>query len=176
MTACCKSCGTVLSRRLQQKVAAGRPVTGLCAVCWRASVKVAARSCDCGAKLANRKAKRCHPCANSLMATDAKREARRFELMRVAIKRPEVRARRKLANARLAARKMAWLPPENRKEYFRLLKRVGRDLAKATILARMTPFERQLVRVREGVAVVPNYRVGRAAPDYTLGGVSAGML
>ena len=44
------------------------------------------------------------------------------------------------------------------------------------IVAAMTPFERQLMRVREGAKLVTVQSIRSADPAFTLGGVSAGML
>jgi hypothetical protein len=170
----CASCHAPLSRSLQRKVAGGKAYTGLCSKCWRASVRIERNCCDCGKKLANRYAKRCHPCVNALMALDGEREARRLQLAREALKRPEVRARRIRANQRLAARRMAWLPDDYRRDYFRLLKRYGRDQAKAIIRERMTPLERQVSRIMSGeVRVVAKVPMPRPSYDFTLGGVTA---
>ena len=58
-----------------------------------------------------------------------------------------------------------------------IAERQARDeAAEAARLASLTPFERQLDRVRKGARLVPTFRPVRAYPAYTLGGVSGGML
>lgn len=105
-----------------------------------------------------------------------------------------------------SATMLAWCPPEWRDHYRGLIKRGRRkpvaqamtfaaiaeaerraeidraeaarlaEKERAAALAAMTPFERQLARVAAGVALIPKPRLRRADPDFTLGGVSAGLL
>jgi hypothetical protein len=177
MTAC-RTCSAPLSRRILQKLAAGRQITGLCASCWRASVRVERHCVDCGAKVSKNSAARCRACGNARLAADPAFEARRLELMREALKVPEIRERRANGIRRATARKMAWLPQHHRDEYFRILNRLGRaQLARAAIRERMTPFERQISLVMEGKAqVVEKFVVPMREPEFTLAGVSAGLL
>lgn len=175
MSACCKSCGKELSRRLRLKIAKGEPTSGLCAPCWRASVKIERRCVDCSALVHNRKAQRCRKCGNARLAADPAFEAHRLERMREALTDPAVRERKAIGSRRYAAKKMAWLPDHHREEYFRILNKVGRaEIARGLIRERMTPFERQISRVMEGKArVVPKISIRPREHDFTLGGVSA---
>ena len=83
--------------------------------------------------------------------------------------------------------KLAWLPDEWRKRYGYLRTRYGAAEARARVeaeiaaaararLAAMTPFERQLERVRNGAKLVEKLVFRSADPAYTLGGVATGML
>ena len=172
----CLKCPTPLSRSATSRAAAGRKTTGLCHVCYVASVKKARSCCECGAQLARHGAIRCQPCNNRLMATDVVRETRRIANARAAFWRPEVREKHNRAIAHAAARKMSWCPDEYRLEYRRQMKRVGAASAKAIILAQLSPFERQLARVAAGARLVESFRPVKAEHSFTLGGVSGGML
>lgn len=68
---------------------------------------------------------------------------------------------------------MAWCPPEYRAEYrhLRLTKKMRAADAKAFILAKLTPFEKQMQAVRNGARLVDRPNLRRADPDRTLGGV-----
>lgn len=81
---------------------------------------------------------------------------------------------------------LAWCPAEWRGRYHSLRSRHGAAEAKRRVLIEidaaerkrldaMTPFERQLERVRRGARLIEKPRLSRA-PDVTLGGVSAGLL
>ena len=91
---------------------------------------------------------------------------------------------------------MGWCPLHLRAEYRRLTisKRLKAAEARALIeaqmvaeaereqtaerarIAAMTPFERQMERVRNGARVVDKVKTHRADHDFTLGGVATGML
>lgn len=105
---------------------------------------------------------------------------------------PEQRA----ANGRKqSATKLAWCPPEWRDRYRELTKRGRRaNVARAMVLAEiaaaeasaaqaerdrlaaMTPFERQMERVRQGARLVEVRPIRTRDHDFTLGGVASGML
>jgi hypothetical protein len=174
---CCSSCGAPLSRRVQQKIAEGFPVTGMCRPCYDANRRAPERRCvDCGRPIANKRAKRCHLHANRLKAADAEQERRRLDAAREAFRQPEVRARHNAANRAIGDRKLRWCPQEHRAEYLRLLKRIPSAEAKAIILAKLTPFERQLQRVLAGATVSEKLCLRPRDPEFTLGGVSGGWL
>lgn len=168
-------CGTRLSRSVLQKRKRGeRGLSGLCRPCWLAAMKKDRRCIDCNKPVTGRSTGRCHLCANRLLATDPAHEERRIALMREALQRPEVRARRVQVNRMVAERRMRWCPPERRGDYFRQIKKYGNhEQAKAAIRAGMTPFERQISLVLEGKAqVVPKLIIANREPERTLGGVS----
>jgi hypothetical protein len=50
------------------------------------------------------------------------------------------------------------------------------EAAEAARVASISPFERQMERVRNGARLIEKPVFRRADPSYTLGGVSAGML
>lgn len=68
--------------------------------------------------------------------------------------------------------KLAWCPDQRLEEYRKLQKAVGAAEARRMIEEDMTPFERQLARVRAGAAVVPKFSARRADHDFTLGGIA----
>lgn len=79
--------------------------------------------------------------------------------------RPDVQEKW-LAGRAAAGRKrhdtvMAWCPPEYRAEYkhLRLTKKMLAADAKATILAKLTPFERAMQKVRVGVGITDRARL-----------------
>ena len=80
------------------------------------------------------------------------------------------------AATRRAERNMAWCPPERRADYQKFRKQVGAAEARRIIEAEMTPFERQLARVRSGAALVPTFKPRRADHDFTLGGVAPEVM
>ena len=85
-------------------------------------------------------------------------------------------ATRSAVGAKLAENALGWCPVELRAEYTRLRKKHGKVEARRLIVAGMTPFERQLMRVREGARLVTVQPIRSADPSYTLGGVATGML
>lgn len=102
-------------------------------------------------------------------------------------KPPQQVARMRVALKAFHARRLAWLPDDWRETYQRLVKRVGQDQAKRTILDRiaakeaariaaMTPFERQLEAVRKGAKVITRPVLRAPEYAYTLGGVASGQL
>jgi hypothetical protein len=174
---CCSSCSAPLSRRVQQKIAEGGAVTGLCRPCFDANRRAPERRCvDCGKKIVKRDATRCQLHANRLKAADAELERRRLNAALRAFRRPDVRARHDAANRAMGDRKLRWCPQEHRAEYLRLLKRMPSVQAKAAILAKLTPFERQLQRVLAGATISEKPRLPAREPEFTLGGVSGGWL
>lgn len=68
---------------------------------------------------------------------------------------------------------MAWCPPEYLAEYRKL---IGRKVlaadARKIILAKLTPFERQMHALRNGARLIEKPILRKSAPDYTLGGVT----
>lgn len=68
---------------------------------------------------------------------------------------------------------MAWCPPEYRAEYrhLRLTKKMLAADAKAFILAKLTPFEKQMQAVRNGARLVEKPVLRKSEPAFTLGGV-----
>lgn len=71
---------------------------------------------------------------------------------------------------------LAWLPEARRKDYEELRRYLGAADARKAIEAEMTPFERQLQRVRMGakLTTVPDTRP--TGPAYSLVGNATGML
>lgn len=71
---------------------------------------------------------------------------------------------------------LAWLPEARRKDYEQLRTYMGAAAARKAIEAEMTPFERQLQRVRMGakLTTVPDTRP--TGPAYSLVGNATGML
>jgi hypothetical protein len=85
------------------------------------------------------------------------------------------------------AQAFAWLPEDKVEEYRSLRIKVGAEQAKAMILdgiarverkriAAMSPFERDMERLRNGAGLIaaPDFRTG--SPDFTIGGVASGSL
>lgn len=85
------------------------------------------------------------------------------------------------------AQAFAWLPEDKVESYRSLRTKVGAERAKAMILdeiaraerkriAAMSPFERDMERLRNGAGLVaaPDFRT--AGPAYTLGGISSASL
>jgi hypothetical protein len=170
----CKSCFNPLSKSAVRRGAK----TGLCGNCYHASIRVDRRCSECG-KAITFKARqgRCQPCANRHMAQDAHREARRLNLMRQALARPEVRARKAAANRRASARRLAWLPQDRRAQYFKMVKRMPAAEARRAIFAQMTPFERQVARVLAGEArVVAKWSPPSPTPGFSAFGSAAAMM
>jgi hypothetical protein len=130
--------------------------------------------------------------------SDAERERRREHgrrLAREVLMTPEHQAKCNSPEAKRKAGRsrtntvLAWCPEAYRPEYRRLvlsnlvrapeakriiLDQVARDETRR--VAAMTPHERQLERVRNGAKLVEKPDLRTAAPGYTLGGVSSGML
>jgi len=90
-------------------------------------------------------------------------------------------------DARIAARKAAWLPKGMIYRYRALVAEHGPEAAKAILLdqlaadrraeaARPKTFEDQLRRVRAGAGLTARPIIRKAAPDMTLGGVATGAL
>ena len=97
-----------------------------------------------------------------------------FEANPEAMKR--LLATRPAVGAKLAEKALRWCPADRRAEYTRLRKKHGKDEARRLIVAEMTSFERQMMRVREGAKLVTVQPIRSAEPSYTLGGVSSGLL
>lgn len=73
--------------------------------------------------------------------------------------------------------KLAWCPPGRLNEYRSFAKALGAAEARRIIEADMTPFERQLARVRGGAKLVEVRPLRRLAePSVTLGGVPSSYL
>lgn len=91
---------------------------------------------------------------------------------------PEARAKwlagRKEAGRKRSATTMSWCPPDRVEEYRYLTRRKGLLAAEArrVILDSLTPFERQMQRVREGASLSIVRPIPRPDPLFTLGGVS----
>ena len=85
-------------------------------------------------------------------------------------------ARRAAVGAMLSAQRLAWCPPEKRDHYQVLRKRKGAAVAKAIIMDAMTPFERQLARVRMGAKLVAAPDTRPTGPAYSLIGNATGMI
>lgn len=77
---------------------------------------------------------------------------------------------------RQSFRALGWLPDRLREQYVSLRQLVGAAEAKRMTMEELTPFERQLARIAEGARIVaaPDLRTG--GPEYTLGGISTGMI
>lgn len=89
---------------------------------------------------------------------------------------PEARAKwlatRKRAAQLRTAKMLPWCPPEHLEEYRRLRARQGGVRAKETILAKLTPFDRQMQALRAGANLVATPGRPQARYDYTLAGGS----
>jgi len=189
----CTRCRTALSARMHQKIAAGRPGTGLCAPCWRAANRKPKPTCrDCGTVVSRMsRDKRCHRCAAIVREADMAFRARRTEAVRAAIRRPEVLAIKQRVARENGRKRLSWLPREFEAEYrrlrlsFRLPAAEARRRIEAKMLAKGRPIERrsalsfedQLRAVAEGRATISaNVTIRRPDPAITLGGVSGAML
>jgi hypothetical protein len=161
------------------------------------------RTCACGAPISLRSRGRCHPCAavdperRAKIAeaqrkrwadrlTDPDERRRAIESGR-ALSRLHPPTRERVEQQQASREKLAWCPPqyaglntELRRKRIPAAerRRVIADQAAAderARLAAMTPFERQMDRVRQGAGItecvpMPSRQYG------TLGGVSGGML
>lgn len=88
-------------------------------------------------------------------------------------------AGRKEAGMKRTQTVLAWCPPDKIAEYRRLTKskRLHAAEAKQIILDSLTPFERQMQKVRDGAALVEVRPFNRRAdPAYSLTGCAAGMV
>lgn len=113
----------------------------------------------------------------------ARRLNQNIHIARQRLNDPDVRdkflASRRDAGMKRSATCMAWCPPDKVEEYRRLTrsKRMHAEDAKRVILESLTPFEKQLAKVKAGASiseVIPFKR--RADPDYSLtGGASRWM-
>ena len=85
-------------------------------------------------------------------------------------------AKRALVGEKLRARTLGWLPDRHRKQYEYLRTMLGAVEAKRIIMQDLTPFEQQMARIAAGAKLVdaPDLRTG--GPEYTLGGISTGMI
>lgn len=68
--------------------------------------------------------------------------------------------------------KLAWCPEHRLEEYRRVQKAFGAAEARRIIEADMSPFDRQLARVRAGAKLVEVRPMRRADPAFTLGGIA----
>lgn len=86
-------------------------------------------------------------------------------------------AGRAVAGRRRHETVMAWCPPEYREEYrfIREKKRIPAAEARQMILAKLSPFERQMQAVRNGAKVVAKPNLRRSDYDFTLGGVTGAL-
>ncbi len=85
-------------------------------------------------------------------------------------------AKRALVGEKNRMRRLGWLPDRLRRQYESLRTNRGAAEAKRIVMAELTPFERQMARIFAGAQLVaaPDFRTG--GPEYTLGGISSGML
>jgi len=97
------------------------------------------------------------------------------------------RAKRASVGQKARERMLAWCPADRRDEYTKLREKIGapeaRRMMEADIalresarLAAMTPFERQMERVKNGARVVDKPVFRKADHDFTLGGVATGLI
>lgn len=89
---------------------------------------------------------------------------------------PDALKRRAIGSARASRRRaeqyMAWCPEDRRAEYQKFRRKLGATEARRIIEADMTPFERQLARVRAGAALVSAFKPKRSDHAFTLGGIA----
>lgn len=96
-------------------------------------------------------------------------------------------AKRALVGEKARERMLSWCPVDRRADYRTLREKTGAadarrmieaDIAQreAARLAAMTPFERQMERVRNGAQLVAKPDTRRSAHDFTLGGVATGLI
>lgn len=85
-------------------------------------------------------------------------------------------AKRSAVGRLMTDRLLAWCPEDRRDDYRRLSKKVGRVEARRMIEAEMTPFERQLSRLRAGARLVAKPDTRPTSPAYSLVGNATGML
>ena len=128
-------------------------------------------------------------------AERAARSERGKRTAREVLTRPDVMARshgpeaRRKAGLARTETVLGWCPPHLRDEYRRLLHKKHIPAAEArkmietqiasderARLAAMTPLDRQMEKLANGARLVTNVMPSRVAPDFTLGGVSGGML
>lgn len=108
--------------------------------------------------------------------------------LKAALQLPEAQARRNAANRARGERQLAWCPKDRLDEYRCLMRTPGIRAAEAkrivlddiaakerARLAAMTPFERQLERLRQGARLEERVYLTTPEHEFTLGGVSAGM-
>lgn len=82
------------------------------------------------------------------------------------------RASRPRVGQVLHEQRMAWCPVERRDEYQVMRRKVGAVEARRILEADMTPFERQLARVRGGATLTTKFTMRRPDHAFTLGGVA----
>lgn len=172
----CSACSRPLSDIVARKMKRGIPVTGMCLPCYNASKRVRRVCQDCGATVSSYYARRCKPCSHIVWMADSALQERRIAATKAARATPEARARHARACRRIGNKRIAWCPEDRRDEYLRLMVRIGAAKARAAIWETMSPFERQLSRVREGARVVEKLALKPQAPAYSLTGNAAGML
>jgi hypothetical protein len=80
---------------------------------------------------------------------------------------------RKRIAAKLSAHYLAWCPEQYREEYRQLKRRRTTAKARAIILAKVTPFEWQMHRLKQGAALIETPAFTRRHSDVTLGGVTS---
>lgn len=85
-------------------------------------------------------------------------------------------AKRTLVGEKNRARVLGWLPDRLRPQYEYLRTILGAAEAKRITMTELTPFERQMARIRAGAQLLaaPDFRTG--GPEFTLGGIATGML
>jgi hypothetical protein len=87
--------------------------------------------------------------------------------------RVKQRAGAKAFGKRFTEMKLGWCPEQYRAEYRFLLQRhVKAADAKQIILAKISPFEKQMHALSRGASLIEKPILRKAAPDYTLGGVT----
>jgi len=88
--------------------------------------------------------------------------------------RAKWRASRPRANRKRSDTMLAWCPPRLRDEYRKLLKRgnMRAATARAAIEVKITPFDRQLMKVRAGAGIIERRPIPTRQYDCTLGGGS----
>jgi hypothetical protein len=115
---------------------------------------------------------------------DPRHLARLAELGRANIKaaftpkaRANWRAARARANFKRTETMLAWCPPRLRDQYRKLLKRGDMRAAKARAIIepQITPFDRQLMKVRAGAGISMKVAAPSRSYDYTLGGVTGAL-
>lgn len=164
-----------------------------------------ARTCiDCSARVSERSTGRCRKCAPKINnAKPGTRRAISASMKRTFASDPSQRdaaasrVRKAAADWRSSEDGRARLPeltraaqrariekmlgwcPEGRREQYRFLrtrKRMTAAAARAVIEAEMTPFERKLHAVSRGAGIVEKRAVPSRGYDFTLAGVSAGIV
>jgi phage FluMu gp28-like protein len=89
------------------------------------------------------------------------------------IRSPKARAESSVRLKEQQRRRLAWCPDDQLTEYRRLRKsRKSASIARAIIESRMTPFEKQLAKVRCGASITELPRMRAAEPTVSYAGSS----